>query len=86
MEELHNFLGPGSIEAMNEEALALLRSIDGRLIKMETLVDIHLGKDGTVAELQKEVKTVNGKIAWASGAAAVLMIVLDWVKGAVIGK
>lgn len=63
------------------EALTLLRGISERLVRIETLVEVNLGKDGIVPELKKHIERVNGKIILASGIATGVLFIWEQVKG-----
>ena len=77
-------MDPGMSE--DTEALTLLRGISERLVLIETLVEVNLGKDGTVPELKKQVERVNGKIILATGIATGVLFAWEQAKGFLFGK
>jgi hypothetical protein len=50
-----------------DEVLALLRGIDNRLVRIETLVDRDLGKDGTLEKMGQKVDGLNTRVLLMSG-------------------
>lgn len=65
---------PVSSVQQNEEVVALLRGIhdqldvNNRLVRVETLVEIHLGERGTVPQLKQLMDRVNQKVLLITGA------------------
>ena len=70
----------------NEEALTLLRETHDKVIRIETLMDVHLGKDGTLSQLQKKVDGINAKIIFASGAVGTILFGIEKAFAYLAGK
>lgn len=56
-----------SSSARIDEVLDLLRSISDRVVRIETLVDRDLGKEGTLEKLGDKVEGMNTRILLFSG-------------------
>lgn len=70
----------------NEEALTLLRETYGKVIRIETLMDVHLGKDGTLPQLQNKVEGMNAKIIFASGVVSAILFGIEKAFAYIAGK
>lgn len=77
----------------SEEALMLLREIrtqvndmSNRLTKVETLVEVHLAKGGTVEDLKNRLDLMNTRILMFSGASGAVMWGLNKGLAALLGK
>jgi hypothetical protein len=77
--------GEGTMKE-NEEALTLLRETHDKVIRIETLMDVHLGKDGTLPQLQKKVDGINAKIIFASGAVGTVLFGIEKAFAYLAGK
>lgn len=69
-----------------DDPVALLRETRDTLIRIETLVEVHLGKDGTVPALQRKVDGINAKILLATGVCGAILFLADWTKAILFGK
>jgi hypothetical protein len=61
----------------SEQILSLLQEINGKLARVEALVDIHLGQSGTLEKLKDKVDGMHTKMLLFSGGAAVVLYLLN---------
>lgn len=58
--------------SMSERILNALDDLSRRFTRIETLVELHLGKDGTVDRLETQVNSINTRVLLISGGIAVI--------------